>query len=130
VINFTSGLAPLMDNKGNTYSYGTPAPGHFGIAYCINPVVGTGHTWSFSPGGGGYPSVALQRAERHVRELQENVRRAEERAALAERSARDAWSFARVFHRPLPEHTNGRRFAAMSQMRSARKGPPSLRARP
>jgi hypothetical protein len=44
----------------------------------------------------------LQASERDVRLLREDLRRAEERAQIAERSAREAWAFARVTLRTTP----------------------------
>lgn len=51
-------ISTVTDNKGNTYTRGVFNNGlgniRTAIYYCINPTVGTGHTFTYGGGGGSY----------------------------------------------------------------------------
>lgn len=55
----------LTDSKGNTWTAltlrtSTASQQHLKLFYCVNPVVGTGHTFTVTQGGGGFFYGAIQ----------------------------------------------------------------------
>src|ERR1039458_7307067 len=59
---FATGLGTLSDSKSNTWTalttWGAVGPYFVRMSYCLNPTVGTGHTFS-TTGTSGNPGIAM-----------------------------------------------------------------------
>jgi len=60
VISYSSQLVPIpTDNKSNTWTEAVFDATREKIYHCINPTVGSGHTFTLNPGVNGFPTMAV-----------------------------------------------------------------------